>query len=70
MPYETRNCRFIEPASQPRLATNSSGGDGGGDWLWMRCRSHVTNTLFLNYVQGAALPGSGYDSLAVYKLVG
>ena len=27
-------------------------------------------TLFLNYVQGAALAGSGNDSFAVYKLVG
>ena len=39
MPYETRNCRFIEPASQPRLASILPGGDGEGDWLWMRCRS-------------------------------
>ena len=34
MPYETRNCRFIEPANQPVEQSPtlvSSGDDGGGD---------------------------------------
>ena len=34
MPYETRNCRFIEPANQPGEQSPtlvSSGVDGGGD---------------------------------------